>query len=364
MATRNILLSKIIMNKTMKTPCLLIPLLLLAACNNPEQPAEKTTTLPTIKAQTVSVITAPAPHTLEVTGTIQAVQRAVISTRIAADIINIPVTTGELVKKGDILVELDEGNLQAVVKEAHVAAAQAQRNLQRETRLLKKHAATAESVKNLQDTLRIAQAKLSQAKEALGYARLQAPFSGVITAKHVNSGDLALPGLPLLSMENPHHFEVVANIPETLLGAVQQGDTISFTIPSLHATLNGRVKEISPALNPVSRTAAAKLSIDDQDRDLHLYSGMFAAVELPAQKTVPKTLFIPEKALSHYGQIEQVFVWRKGKAVMRIVRTGATRLQDGVKMIEILSGLDAEEKILISTGRLQNGQPVEITDKN
>ncbi len=350
----------------MKTSYLLILLFLLSACNNAEQPTENTATnLPTAKAQTFSTITAPAPHTLEVTGTIQAVQRAVISARIAADIINIPVTTGEQVKKGDILIELDKGNLQAVVKEAEVAAAQAQRNLQRETRLMKKHAATAESVKNLQDTMRIAQAKLNQAKEALGYARLQAPFSGVITVKHANSGDLALPGQPLLSMENPHRFEVIANIPETLLNTVQQGEIISFTIPSLHITLQGKIKEISPALNPASRTAAAKLEIIENGSSPylpHLYSGMFATIELPAKKGTPKTLFIPEKALHHYGQIEQVFVPKENKAVMRIVRTGANRMQNGVKMVEILSGLEAGEKVLLGANRLQNGQPVEITD--
>ncbi len=350
----------------MKTSYLLIPLFLLSACNNAEQSAKNTTApLPTAKAQTFSVITAPAPHTLEVTGTIQAVQRAVISARIAADIINIPVTTGEQVKKGDMLIELDEGSLQAVVKEAEVAAAQAQRNLQRETRLMKKHAATTESVKNLQDTLRIAQAKLNQAKEALGYARLQAPFSGVITAKHANSGDLALPGQPLLSMENPNHSEVIANIPETLLNTVQQGELISFTIPSLHITLQGKIKEISPALNPASRTATAKFSIIEDSNSPHLphlYSGMFATIELPAKKNAPKTLFVPENTLHHYGQIEQVFVPQENKAAMRIVRTGASRVKDGIKMVEILAGLEAGEKVLLGANRLQNGQPIEVTN--
>ncbi len=354
-------------------PHLLYPLFslfLLASCgdnndnsNNGDTAPNHPSNLPRVKVEVVAAAIAPAPHSLEVTGTVQAVQRAVIAARIAADIINIPVEIGDQVEKGALLAELDEGNLLAVVKEAEVATAQAQRNLQRETRLLKKHAATAESVKNLKDTLQISQAKLSQAKEALGYARLHAPFSGVITAKPVNSGDLALPGKPLLSMENPQHFEVVANIPETLIGTIKQGDSVSLTIPSLHRTLKGVVGELSPALNPASRTAAAKISIINEDKAAHLYSGMFATVSLSAQQEAAKAIVIPKKAIQHYGQIEQVFVPQKERAVMRIVRTGESYLQDGIDMVEILSGLDGKEKVLLSTERLHNGQLVEIVNE-
>ncbi len=347
----------------MKTSYLLIPLLLLlSACDTEEKTREAAPELPNATVTAVNVITAAAPHTQEVTGTIQAVQRAVISARIAADIISIPVTTGQQVAQGELLVELDRGNLAAGVREAEIATAQAQRNLNRESRLLKKHAATAEGVKNLRDTLRISQAKLSQAKEALGYARLHAPFSGVITAKPVNPGDLALPGMPLLSIENPDRFEVLTDIPETLLGKVKRGEKISFSVPSLHITLQGEVKEISPALNPASRTATAKLSIIDDTTSLELYSGMFATVTLPADKTAPEALFIPEDAIRHYGQIEQVFVLLQGKASMRIVRTGTTRLENDRKMVEILSGLEPAEQVLLSDDRLQNGQPVTITE--
>ncbi|MDW7774258.1 MAG: efflux RND transporter periplasmic adaptor subunit [Desulfobulbaceae bacterium] len=339
----------------MKIPILLITVLLLAVagCRN-EHPEKKYSEerLPPVKVEAVTVAAEEALLQNEVVGTVQPVDRAEIAAKVTGTIEQIPVVLGSRVQQGDLLVKINAGEISARVNQARTLLDQARRNLEREKKLLEKNAATAENVKSLEEAFQFARAAHEEAEVMFGYTVITAPFAGQITRKNVNPGDLATPGLPLLELEDDRKLQVVTAVPEGLVLQLSPGDTLRVSIPAAGLAVQGRVAEIAPAADPLSRTAAVKLDIEVDPR---LRSGQFARVALPG--TGKDAIFVPASAVLVFGQMDTVFVIRDDTARLRLVRTGA--LMNGV--IEILAGLEPGEKVVVrNNAQLLDGQPVII----
>jgi RND family efflux transporter MFP subunit len=326
---------------------------LIAGCDKDEPKLlNAPLSLPTISVSVDQVTKRIAAHQVEVVGTVQAVERAKISSKISGNIITLQVDLGSKVKKGDLLIELSAGEISAQVQQAKAQLEQTKRNLAREESLLKKNAATAQTVKSLQDSTKIAEAAYKEAVTMLDYSRITAPFSGIITKKIGNVGDLATPGKPLLHLEEETNLQVLTNIPEAMILRIHKEDRLSIFIPSVNLTIEGIVAEVSPVADPSSRSAPIKLHIPPDPR---LRSGQFARVTLAGEQA--KTLTIPSSAVIPFGQMERVYVIYDNKARLRLVQTGTQ--MDG--HIEILSGLTEGEMVIREADHnLFDGQPVAI----
>ncbi len=331
-------------------------LVFLPGCKGYEEPPQdKVPQLPTIAVTVERVREEVARSRIEVVGTLEAVERASIAARISGQIIELPVVLGSKVQKGDLLVKISAGEISAKVLQAEAQLSQARRNLSRENKLQKQGASTQETVKSLRDATRIAEAAFKEAQTMLDYATVTAPFSGTITNKIANIGDLASPGMILLQLENSDALQVLARVPEALLLSITEGDSLSVEIPAAGLAMTGKVAEVAPAADPMSRTAPVKIDIAS-DPDLRV--GQFARISL--QGTDETTMMLSRSAVFFRGQMELVFVVDMNKKIarMRLVRTGA--VYDGD--VEILSGLDLGEQVVISSiDTLQDGQPLDIS---
>lgn len=325
----------------------------LPSCDKDGVKSEKSSqALAAAKVSVDTVTKRIAGSQVEVVGTVQAVQRAEISSKITGNIITLKVNLGSRVKQGDLLVELSAGEISAQVQQAKAQLEQTKRNLAREESLLKKNATTPQTVKSLQDSNRIAAAAYREALTRLDYSRITAPFSGIITNKLGNVGDLATPGKPLLYIEEENNLQVLADIPEVMILRIKKDDRLSVFIPSVDLTIEGVVAEVSPIADPSSRSAPIKLHIAPDPR---LRSGQFARVTLAMDQV--ETLTVPALAVIPFGQMELVFIADNNKAKLRLVRSG--NRSDGY--IEILSGLSEGETVITQGNRnLLDGQPVVI----
>lgn len=293
-----------------------------------------------------------ADNQLEVVGTVEAVKSAEISSKITGNIIALQVDLGSKVTKGQLLIELSAGEISARVQQAKAQLEQELRNLRREESLLKKNATTPKTVKSLQDSTRIAEAAYQETQTMLANAKITAPFTGIVTRKLGNVGDLATPGKPLLYIEEQDNLQIVTDIPEAMILRIKQDEQLPVYVPSAGLSLVGIVSEISPIADPSSRSAPVKLRIGPDPR---LRSGQFARVTLPREQA--ETLFVPNAAVVPFGQIERVFVLNDDKAVLRLVRTG-TRDETNT---EILSGLEEGETVIVSHNlNLLDGQTVVV----
>jgi membrane fusion protein, multidrug efflux system len=289
----------------------------------------------------------------EIMGTVQAADRAVIAARISGQIIELPVVPGSKVVKGDLLVKINAAEISAQVVQAKAQLAQAERNLERERSLLKKNASTPETVRSLEDIHRIALASTKEVQTMLDYTAITAPFSGIISRKSADVGDLAAPGKPLLEIENGMKLQVVADIPESMILKIKIGNDIPVSIPAAGFSLTCKVEEVSPAADPLSRTAPIKLSLPS---DPNIRSGQFARLSLPGG--VESAILVPRSAIMPFGQMERVFIVLEGKARLRLVRTGA-----GVNdTIEILAGLAPGDEVVVTGNEgLTDGQALTVT---
>ncbi len=306
--------------------------------------------LPTVAVRTTEVRAITELRRTELPGTVRAVERAALAPKVTGTIAHLPIALGQSVKRGDTLAIISANEINARLAQAEAGLAQARRDLERETTLEAKGASATETVRSMQDRVAIAEATVAEARTMLTYTTITAPFDGVITRRLVNEGDLAAPGNPLLELENPALQRVEVEVPDSL-AAVAVGTEVPVRINTLE--LVGRVAEVSPALDAVSRTFLAKI---DLPAGAAVRSGQFARVAWPAGET--KALVVPAAAVTTFGQMERVFVVANNSASLRLVKTGA---RHGAE-IEILSGLAAGERVVsdVAAAPLRDGQPVEV----
>jgi RND family efflux transporter MFP subunit len=292
------------------------------------------------------------PHvaTEEVVGTINPKLHSVIEAKVSGRIDKMLVTPGQRVKQGELLAELDMREIKARLDQATAVREQTANDLKRFTDLLAKRAITQQEFESVQSKARVAQATVIETETMLSYAKVTAPFDGLITRKLADIGDLASPGKPLIEMEDPTSLRFEAAVPEAIIDRVALGAKLSVRIGSNE--IEGTVSEVSPAADPSSRTFLVKLDLPPVRG---LRTGQFGRVEIPVSET--SVLRVPASAVIQRGQMELAFVVVNKAAQLRIVKTGK-RIGDE---IEVVSGLNAGEKVVTEgVGGLVDGQPVEV----
>lgn len=304
-------------------------------------------------------------RTLEIAGTVRAADVAQLASRFAGFVSRVQVQAGAHVKKGDLLVLIDDRNLQAQRAKAAAARDEAQRGAQAaeaqmrlanitftriETLYQKESASEQEfdEAKSRKDAAEAAyQAALQRVTQAESdrndvqasseYLRITAPFTGIVTSVPVDAGTFVNPGQAIVSMENPSSFEVVFSVEEGLLSAVQKGSDLVVAVPAVSVeTLPAKVVEVNTAADVYTRTFQVKAVLQAHPR---LLSGLSARVFLSA--ATKGSLWIPERFLTRNDDIETVLV-KQGEEWRRIlVKSGNHR--NG--RAEILSGLNEKEEV-------------------
>jgi RND family efflux transporter MFP subunit len=272
-----------------------------------------------------------------------------VEAKVSGRVLDYTATPGAMVKAGDLLARLDVQEIQAKVDQARAMLDQAKRDFDRQKQLIASNATTRQEFDAADARVKIGTGAVSEAETMLSYAKVTAPFDGVVTRKLADVGDLAMPGKPLLEIEAPTSLRFEADLPEAILDRVKLGEKMPVRLAKV---IEGTVSEISPVADPVSRTFNVKLDLPATEG---LRTGQFGRVSVPVAET--KLLLVPQSAVLKRGQMEIVFVAKDGKAALRLVKTG--KVLDG--RVEVLSGIEEGEQVIVSDiARLADGQPVTV----
>jgi RND family efflux transporter MFP subunit len=303
-----------------------------------------------VRVQTIEATTRPVIE--EVVGTVQPRLQAVVEARLNGRIIAMPVTLGQSVASGEVLVELASQETVARLDQANAALRQAQTDFDRFSRLLAQAAVTRSEFDAVENRFLAAQAAVAEARSHAAEAIITAPFAGVVARKLADMGDLAMPGKPLLELEGKAGHRFVAEVPSTLADMIQPGDKLEVRLEPVSQPIAGTVAEVSPAADPASRTVQVKVDLPDS---AGLRAGQFGRVGLPVGES--SLVIVSASALVKRGQLDLVFVAAEGRAQLRIVRIGRATAQG----MEALAGLKPGELVVVEgAAQLREGQPLEV----
>jgi RND family efflux transporter MFP subunit len=283
---------------------------------------------------------------------VRARQRATITAKVSGKIEKMLVAPGQTVKTGEQLLEIDVREIQAQLDQAVAVAKQADSDWQRVSSLFKQGTVARAEFDRAEMQARVAAAEVKKVETTLGFAKVTAPFDGVITRKIADVGDLASPVTPLLEMEDPSTLRLEADVPEALIDRISMGARMNVRIAALASALEGVVSELDPVADPYSRTFRVKLDLRPTPG---LRAGLFGRVAVPVGET--STLRVPAGALVVRGQMEMVFVAAGNEAQLRLVKTGKRFGNE----IELVSGVTAGEMVITNdASQLVDRQPVTI----
>lgn len=368
--------------------------LTLSCSKKQESASVKATLIKDVKIEKVAP--ASIDDLYEATGTVRSKTSSAVSSRILGSIIAIRVHEGDRVRAGQTLVEIDSRdaatqvqNANAGMREASAALEEIDRNINaaqsakaaaeanqalaastfnRYKVLIERRSVSPQEFDEIQAKHRVADAeaeranrmlsslgakknqvlaKIDQAKAdvagakvSASYSRVTSPISGIITAKHVEIGAMASPGMPLVTVEDDSHYRLEADVEESRIGRIQPNDQVQVRIDALgQVEIAGRVSEIVPTSDPASRSHTVKIDLPAQPA---LRSGSYGkAIFAVGQK---QAITIPQRAISERGQLVSVFVVdESGTARLRLIKTGKAYGD----RVEVLAGLADGERIVI-----------------
>ncbi|MDP2480086.1 MAG: efflux RND transporter periplasmic adaptor subunit [Candidatus Palauibacterales bacterium] len=302
------------------------------------------------------VVTASAtsgPATVSYPATVVSTDEARLATRTSGTVRRVPVDVGSVVRSGDTLVVLDGADVEARIQSAAAAASRASRYFDRIASLEKDGAATGQELDDARAGMMMAEAGLREARAQRDYVVLRAPFAGVVAARDVDPGDLAVPGRPVLQLVRPGSLKVVADLPGEVRGDLSPGTAVTFFDPATGRSVGGHLTRISPALEPASRRVRAEARPDSGAGSGLPAPGSFVRLELVRPER--GTLWVPADVIVRRGQLEGAFVVEQDTLRLRWLRTGEAR--DGA--VEVLAGLVAGTPVVRHPApALEDGQAV------
>jgi RND family efflux transporter MFP subunit len=322
----------------------------LSGCHSKKESALEQ--LPSVAVRIAPAMTHARAAGEEVVGTVRPKLQAVIESKVSGRIETLAVVPGQQVKTGDLLAQLDAREIQAKLDQARAVHEQAARELERARKLFDQKITSQAEFDAVDARERVSAGAATEAETALGYAKIVAPFDGVVTRKLADVGDLAAPGKPIVEMEDPAVLRFEAGVPEALIGDIHLGDKLPVRVSSLTSDLQGTVAEVAPVADAASRTYLVKLDLPPAQG---LRSGQFGRVIVPTGQGT--AVWVPASAVITRGQMEIVFVAADGHAQLRLVRTGKRNAND----VELLAGITAGENVVVDgADRLKDGQRITV----
>jgi len=328
----------------------------LAACGG-EAAEEVRQTEPDVTTITVQAESLAAVMAVE--GSVEARRRAALSTRMMARVSGIPVEVGDRVRAGQTLIRLGTDDIaanrakaEAAVSVARAARDEAAKQAARMDTLYAQDAVPLVQrdqarlgLTQAESQLAMAEATLREVETANRYATIRAPFEGAVVSRYINEGDLAAPGMPLITVDADGPREAVIAVPADIARFVEVGATLQVTTPSGRSAA-AEVRAVASGADPMTRTVQIRAALPAD-----WPTGVAVTALVPAGARIG--VAIPERAVVRRGQLTGVRILTDDGELLRWVRLGRTvapaqTADDQVEpRVEVLSGLQAGERVVL-----------------
>ncbi|MDA8241263.1 MAG: efflux RND transporter periplasmic adaptor subunit [Nitrospiraceae bacterium] len=346
---------------------LIVAAILIGGCKEKIKPGTEKVERPRVSGiRTEAITPSVVDEYYETSGTVKAKTVSSVASRVMGTVTSIRVREGDRVAAGHLLLTIDDSDVAQRLKGAREGYREAQKALEAadENRILvgitygryKKmyddKALTGQEFDQIKTQKRVADIDYERAKAAVGraeagvnevkvyegFTRVTSPVAGIVTEKKIEAGSMAVPGMPLLTVEDNSSYRIDINVDERLAGKIRTGMEAEAFLESMNRHIRGLVTEVVPSVDPVSRSFLVKIGVKDEG----LRNGFYAKVSIPVGKR--ETLLVPEGAIVERGQLTGLYVVDKESVIVyRLVKVGR-RYGGG---LEILSGLNPGDRVVV-----------------
>ena len=309
-------------------------------------------------------------RTVPFSGSVIAVNTALVKVKVAGELLAVTVRQGEPVKAGQVVARVDPTDVQARVnaRSADLEVARAQLQLSEKNRdtqqvLLDKNFISKNAFDSTQSgyevavaRLHVAQAELVSARKALGDAVLHAPIDGIVSERFAEPGERVAVDARVLSIVDLSRLEIEASLPASMIGSIGIGQEAAFAVDGFgERKFQGRVTRISPATASGTRSVAVYVAIANPGNALR--AGLFVKGELLLSR-VENALAVPASAVRQERDASFVYAVEGGALVRKAVvveRVGPDA------PVRIISGISAGDRIVRGNlGVLREGASVRV----
>lgn len=283
---------------------------------------------------------------INATGNLMSNETILVQPQISGRITHLYFKEGSRVHKGDLLVSLYDGDLQAQLEKARIQHRLADTTLARQEQLLARGGISRQEVDNSRNQVAAYQADIDYYTAQISETKIVAPFDGRVGLRQVSEGAIVSPSTVITTLYQNDPIKLQFSVPEKYRNQVELGDQVSFTVAERPGrSFKGRVYAIDPGIDPRTLTATLRALVPNPQG--LLAPGSFANVHVTLHE-IQGALMIPAQSLILTTRASQVIASRNGKATVVNVETGIQT----PSQVQITSGLKAGDTVL-TTGVMQ-----------
>lgn len=290
------------------------------------------------------------------TGTLTSNEEVELASETSGLIQSISLREGQDVKKGELLVKINDSELKAQLKRADFRLNLAEDREKRQQQLLDKGGISQEEYDATLNEVNVLRAEVSLINAQIDKTEIRAPFTGKLGLKYISDGSYINPSSKIASLQDIDPIKIDFSIPERYASQIEVGNKVTFTVQGLDTTLQAEVYAKEPRIDSDTRTLQVRARSSNPDGKL--LPGAFADLELTL-KTIENAKMVPSISLVPELEGQKVFLLKNGVVVPRSVITG---LRNESK-VQIIEGVEVGDTVL-TTGLLQVRPQMSVFVKN
>ncbi|MBL6449031.1 efflux RND transporter periplasmic adaptor subunit [Fulvivirga sp. 29W222] len=293
-------------------------------------------------------------NNLRSTGSLMANESVTLRSEVAGLVEKIYFKEGEHVKKGQLLIQLNDDEVRAEIEKLQFTRKLNEDIEYRQKQLLQREAISQEEYETALTTLNTTRADIKVRQVRLDKHQIRAPFSGVIGLRSVSVGSYLNPSDNIATLYSINPIKIDFSVPGKYLPQVNAGDKITFTTDAYEEPFSGKIYAIEPQIDP--KTRSLKIRATSENDENKLLPGQFAKIQLTID-SYERTIMVPTEAIIPELNGKKVYVYQNGLAQTKHVETGI-RTAD---KIQVTSGLSAGDTVITSgTLQLRQGTSIDI----
>ncbi len=331
-------------------------------------------------------VAAPLSVQLHLVGTLTSGSNVTVTTQVAGSLVSVPVQVGQTVKKGDVVARVDDSSIRQQLAQAQAGLLQAQNTSGAARATLDMAASTLDRIKSVyalggasaQDlqqaqtqyasaqanyqnaggaAIQSAKAAVNNLKVLLAKTVITSPINGIVSARNLQAGEVAAPGVPILSIVQGQPRKIVATIPAVQANLVNPGDAMQVKFDALPGkTYPAKVTSVNPASVATGNFYPLEASLERSNAELR--AGMVANATINSQLPA-STVVVPLTAVVRIGAQNYVYVVKGDQVTRTPVQLGSLGKQGSEEKVAVISGL-SEGSTIVQSGvdALWDGAPI------